>query len=143
MLRMPLDLAAAGVPGDPMAAMGAFGAPFALYGGAPHGVAATPAMAVTRGPDGNDLVLGSSGASMPPLMPARGMMLGGAVLRGGGGLGVQPMDLPGLLQVGGAGGEDDVDMRGMGLVQQLLNAVLRDAMGGGGGEAARGAAGNR
>ncbi|EFJ51028.1 hypothetical protein VOLCADRAFT_116593 [Volvox carteri f. nagariensis] len=145
-LQMPLRGAGGLGPDDPMAAMAAFEGPFTLYGGAPHGVGATtPAMAVTRGPDGHDLVLGSTGTTMPPLMPARGMMLGGITLGVGGagggmGLAPPPMDLPGLLQVGGPG-DDELEMRGMGLVQQLLNAVLRDAMGGG--EGPGGAALNR
>ncbi|GLC44098.1 hypothetical protein PLESTB_000929500 [Pleodorina starrii] len=142
-----LGLAAAALPGD------AFEAPFALYGGAPAGVGATaPALAVTRGPDGNDLVLGSTGAAMPPLMPARGMMLGGMGLGGGGGgggggsgsLGPQlMMDLPGLFGGGdgGGGAEDELELQGMGLMQQLLNAVLRDAMGGGEGGAPGGGGG--
>ncbi|GIL70718.1 hypothetical protein Vretimale_3822 [Volvox reticuliferus] len=146
MLHMPLTggglrLVGTAMPDDPMGGIRAFEGPFALYGGAPHGVGATtPAMAVTRGPDGNELVLGSAGATMPPLMPARGMMLGGLGLGGGGGLGLvaQPLDLPGLAQASGAS-EDE--LQGMGLVQQLLNAVLRDAMGGG--EGAGGAAANR
>ncbi|KXZ48148.1 hypothetical protein GPECTOR_30g244 [Gonium pectorale] len=139
-----------GVPDDGMGPMGAFGA---LYGGAAHGVGgAAPAIAVTRGPDGNDLVLGSTGANMPPLMPARGLMMGSGGmgmggLGGGGPLRAQVVDLPGLLQGGGDGGDGEEELlQGMGLVQQLLNAVLRDALndggeGGapGGGGAARGA----
>ncbi|GIL46979.1 hypothetical protein Vafri_3835 [Volvox africanus] len=144
MLHMPLTggglrLVGTAMPDDPMGGIRAFEGPFALYGGVPHG-GTTPAIAVTRGPDGNELVLGSAGATMPPLMPARGMMLGGLGLGGGGGLGLvaQSLDLPGLTQASGAG-EDE--LQGMGLVQQLLNAVLRDAMGGG--EGAGSTAANR
>ncbi|GFR43543.1 hypothetical protein Agub_g4636 [Astrephomene gubernaculifera] len=134
-LRIPLGGGALGLGGDPMPedVLGAFGAPLALHGMG----AAAPAMAVTRGPDGNELVLGAAGANMPPLMPTRGVMLGqpgaaGMAAGGGtGGLGAQLLDLPGLLQGGGDAGEDELVMQGMGLVQQLLNAVLRDALNGG------------
>ncbi|KAG2451389.1 hypothetical protein HYH02_003990 [Chlamydomonas schloesseri] len=143
-------------------AMGGFGAPpFLVAGGGGGGMyglggggGSAPAVTITRGPDGNDLVLGSAGASMPPLMPARGIMLGaggpgglgimgGGV--GGGGLNVLA-DLAPLLGGGGggrgggggggagAGGPEEEELlQGMGLVQQLLSAVLRDALNGQGG----------
>ncbi|KAG2445735.1 hypothetical protein HXX76_000341 [Chlamydomonas incerta] len=144
-----------------LVAGGGGGGMYGLGGGG----GSAPAVTITRGPDGNDLVLGSAGASMPPLMPARGIMLGaggpagmGLMGGGGGGGGLNMLvDLAPLLGGGGGGGggrgggaggggggggaggpEDEELLQGMGLVHQLLSAVLRDALNGQGGQGGAG-----
>ncbi len=124
---------------------GGGGGGFGGFGAAPQLVGGPQAsVAVTRGPDGTDLVLGS-GTTMPPLMPARGIMLGGGVGAGGGGgmgaVAAMP-DLPGLAMA-----DEDAEeeaLRSLGLLQQLLNGVMQDLMGagpGGGGAPGQGAGG--
>lgn len=134
---MPDEAVFGGGSGDGGAGFGGFGAAPQLVGGPQASVA------VTRGPDGTDLILGS-GTTMPPLMPARGIMLGGGVGAGGGGIGaVAAMpELPGLAMA-----DEDAEeeaLRSLGLLQQLLNGVMHDLMGagpGGGGAPGQGAGG--